>query len=67
MRSALGLSQAGDVMRFGQGVLLLHPLLALMAGSAVAATSEPIGSTVVVVNRVTAEIARDIRTLQTRR
>ena len=51
-------------MRFGQGVLLLHMLLALMAGSAVAATSEPIGSTVVVVNRVTAEIARDIRTLQ---
>jgi len=52
-------------MRFGQGVLLLHTLLALMAGSAVAATSEPIGSTVVVVNLVTAEIARDIRTLRT--
>ena len=52
-------------MRFGLGTLVLLAMLMFTGGAALAVSNEPIGSTVVVVNRVTAEMARDIRTLQT--
>ena len=51
-------------MRFGLGAIALPAMLMFTGGAALAASNEPIGSTVVVVNRVTAEMARDIRTLQ---
>lgn len=51
-------------MRFGLGTLLLPAYLTFAPGPGLAAASEQIGSAVVVVNRVTAEIARDVRTLQ---
>lgn len=51
-------------MRISLGTLLLGSSLACLAGPAVGQTGAPIGSTVLVVNRVTAELAREARTLR---
>ncbi len=52
-------------MRPSLRTLLLTSSLACLAGPAIAQTGQPIGSTVVVVKQVTAELAQEARTLQT--
>jgi len=51
-------------MRVGLGTLLLSALLVVTNGPVQAQTGEPIGSSILVVNRVTAELEREARTLQ---
>jgi hypothetical protein len=51
-------------MRFGPGTFLLASLLTFASGPVLAQTGQPIGSTVVVVNLVTAELANEGRELQ---
>jgi len=51
-------------MRTGLRTLLLTSSLTCFAGPALAQTGQPIGSTLVVVRQVTAELAREARTLQ---
>jgi hypothetical protein len=52
-------------MRLSLQAALLWTTATVAGGGAVAQTGEPIGSTMVVVNRVTAELAHQARTLQT--
>ena len=52
-------------MGLGLRTLLVCIMMTFIAGPALAQRGEPIGSTMVVVNRVTAELAQQARTLQT--
>jgi hypothetical protein len=52
-------------MGLGLGTLLVGAMVTLMVTPALAQRGQPIGSTMVVVNRVTAELAQQARTLQT--
>jgi hypothetical protein len=55
----------GRSMGLGLRTLLVCTMTTFIAGPALAQSGEPIGSTMVVVNRVTAELAQQARALQT--